>query len=370
MEIKIKTLTPIWTGGINRCSKELRETSLIGSLRWWFEALVRGLGCYACDPNRETKCVFDSSDNRSIGKQICPVCYVFGTTGWQRRFRIEVKDKNLENLPFSKIVVNNNRGWFLGSSNRKTRKEYGGFFGTFILKFYVIDNDFENYKNLLYLISSLAANWGIGGKISFGFGVCKIETRFDIEKTIDFLLDLKVKFNQLDKKEVKKRCLDYPNFKDFFFAKIKINEENIKSETILKYIYSPNKEKLKEIYEKYGFYPTSPIVRYWLRNLFRYDKSLRHYLFGFVSIGSNKHNKELSTGSKIFVSNIYKINNHWEFKIWGYIPKSKNKAKDILEEKIKNKEFSKYLKLDKNSIDVEWVNANLEIKHLLPKIIG
>ncbi|NPA40530.1 MAG: type III-B CRISPR module RAMP protein Cmr1, partial [Thermodesulfobacteria bacterium] len=59
MEFKIKTLTPIWTGGINRTCDKLRETSILGSLRWWFEAIVRGLGGYVCDPTSENKCQLD-----------------------------------------------------------------------------------------------------------------------------------------------------------------------------------------------------------------------------------------------------------------------------------------------------------------------
>lgn len=46
---EIKTLTPLWTGDIDKNSTYVKETSIIGSLRWWYEALVRGLGGHACD---------------------------------------------------------------------------------------------------------------------------------------------------------------------------------------------------------------------------------------------------------------------------------------------------------------------------------
>jgi CRISPR-associated protein Cmr1 len=59
MLIKIRTLTPIWTGDVNGKCAKLRETSIIGSLRWWFEAIVRGFGGYACDPNSNRKCELD-----------------------------------------------------------------------------------------------------------------------------------------------------------------------------------------------------------------------------------------------------------------------------------------------------------------------
>ena len=44
MSIKIKTLTPIWTGGVNGECDILHETGIIGSMRWWYEAIVRGMG--------------------------------------------------------------------------------------------------------------------------------------------------------------------------------------------------------------------------------------------------------------------------------------------------------------------------------------
>ncbi len=55
MKFKIKTLTPIWTGNVYGDSTELRETSILGSLRWWFEAIVRGFGGYACNPTSDKK---------------------------------------------------------------------------------------------------------------------------------------------------------------------------------------------------------------------------------------------------------------------------------------------------------------------------
>ena len=55
-ELKIKTLTPIWTGGVEGKCDRLHETGIIGSMRWWYEAIVRGLGGYACDPTGEGRC--------------------------------------------------------------------------------------------------------------------------------------------------------------------------------------------------------------------------------------------------------------------------------------------------------------------------
>lgn len=88
--LQIKTLTPIWTGGINRDMDRLHETGIIGSLRWWYEALVRGLGGYACDPTSDDRCVYNEREGE---RSICAACHLFGCTGWARRFRLEILDE-------------------------------------------------------------------------------------------------------------------------------------------------------------------------------------------------------------------------------------------------------------------------------------
>ena len=77
-------LTDLWTGGADGKPDRLISTGLLGSIRWWFEVLVRGLGGGACDPT-DTKC-----EDRNH----CVVCELFGCTGWARKFRFEVLDEN------------------------------------------------------------------------------------------------------------------------------------------------------------------------------------------------------------------------------------------------------------------------------------
>ena len=86
LKITLKTLTPLWTGGVDQTCDRLHETGVIGSLRWWYEALVRGLGGYACDPTSEDRCP-DKDGKR------CAACELFGCTGWARKFRLRVLDE-------------------------------------------------------------------------------------------------------------------------------------------------------------------------------------------------------------------------------------------------------------------------------------
>jgi CRISPR-associated protein Cmr1 len=45
MELLLTTLTPLWSGGVAKGEMDrIHETGILGSLRWWYEAIVRGLG--------------------------------------------------------------------------------------------------------------------------------------------------------------------------------------------------------------------------------------------------------------------------------------------------------------------------------------
>lgn len=80
----LKARSPIWTGDAERNGGRTVTTGLLGSIRWWFEVLVRGLGGSACDPAE--------SDGRCPDKngKHCAVCELFGCTGWARKFRFDV----------------------------------------------------------------------------------------------------------------------------------------------------------------------------------------------------------------------------------------------------------------------------------------
>jgi CRISPR-associated protein Cmr1 len=92
MEFQLRTLTQIWTGGINQKSDMLHETGIIGSLRWWYESIIRGYGGYACDPSdKEWQC-------KSTDLKHCAVCDLFGCSGWGGKFRLRVLDENKKTI--------------------------------------------------------------------------------------------------------------------------------------------------------------------------------------------------------------------------------------------------------------------------------
>ncbi len=192
MEIKIKNLTPIWTGGVEGKCDRLHETGIIGSLRWWYEAVVRGLGGYACDPAEES-CKFDtksykkslSGDNTldnalSVGlKEVCPACWLFGCTGWKRQFQLQIENAPITPLHF-RTSIDMNKSWL--------RRIFGGesqnidnlhvFFGDLRFRFLIraSNTDSTDYvrSQLLMLFLFISKYGGLGAKLQHGFGQVQI----------------------------------------------------------------------------------------------------------------------------------------------------------------------------------------------------
>jgi len=139
-------LTDLWTGDLNGKSEHLITTGLLGSIRWWFEVLVRGLGGGACDPTADAKCE---------GRNHCVVCELFGCTGWARKFRFEVLDKDCNIRE-----TNNNDGTNISPQIKKDEK--------FSLRFTALRPICNEEWTLLDATLRLIAEYGaIGGKTVF-----------------------------------------------------------------------------------------------------------------------------------------------------------------------------------------------------------
>jgi len=185
--IYLRTLTPLWTGDIDRTSAQVRETGLIGSLRWWYEGLVRSFGGYACDPRPKSphRCELSGREKTDEERRtkMCAACYLFGCTGWSRRFRLEVDD--LKPLPLFfmsyRTVYVTNGNWLVrlyGGRPEKSRPPRFHFNGVqtlwgqrFAVRIVPVrGNSQDIYDQLVYLLN-LISTWGaLGAKTQNGFG--------------------------------------------------------------------------------------------------------------------------------------------------------------------------------------------------------
>ncbi len=210
-EIKVtfKTLTPLWTGDAWRRCDEIRSSSIIGSLRFWFEVV-----CYFSGITNETNYEdkgkelkdnveyvkfkgkilesgtnFDSVDKVLAELGITLPSRIFGCTGWKGWVRIKriepIEDYcfgNRLNLPFGVVVkkdfseikeLNNFRdldkrnysGWFFD-------KPY--FYGKFTIVFEVEEGILES---VFYPLLRFIEKYGfLGGKWNIGYGRVEIES--------------------------------------------------------------------------------------------------------------------------------------------------------------------------------------------------
>ena len=127
MKITLRMRTPLWTGGVDGKSNRVQETGVLGSLRWWYEAIVRGLGGYVGSPasdNPQKRCEFDTNayqKARRAGhpkeealaaglKSLGAVEYLFGATGWARLFRLRSLNAPRTSLHF-RTTTEINKNW-------------------------------------------------------------------------------------------------------------------------------------------------------------------------------------------------------------------------------------------------------------------
>lgn len=164
----------------------LHETGIIGSLRWWYEAIVRGLGGYACDITGEDKCELsgkEKSDSERLQK-LCPACYLFGCGGWKRGFRLESKN-NGECSPFQLATLDKEdkfNYWWLSQIFEKALGT-GLPFGEVTLDFKQVRSDGE-VKQLKALLSIMAHIGAIGAKTQYGFGQFEWKEKIELKEAI------------------------------------------------------------------------------------------------------------------------------------------------------------------------------------------
>jgi len=370
--VKIKPLTPIWTGDANRKCETLRETGIIGSLRWWYEALIRGLGGYACDP----------TDSKCDGKNHCDACELFGCNGWARKFRLQIATVDSSYAP--SVIANTNpksskKPHFLGYYDTKGYgyEKNGGLLGEHELTFIVEKSD---TLNLIKLLLKLAAEWGFGAWVQKGFGISHIEGDLNFS-------EVKIPINQNYPKKMDYR---YPRMDQFFFYMIPFKNKAISKirEVIKANIYKTwrdlqNNKPLNETFSSYHYIPTSPWIRGAIRASFRDNDGLRHFIMGFVSVKGNPKPEEKEifekTGSKIFVSHIYDENSFidskepaWRMKIWGWIPEipdkigvTREKVIEIIQKNIKKEDFWKNaFGLDENPVEIDNISEKWNVNPL------
>ncbi len=325
--VKLKIKTPIWTGDIDSKSNVLRATGIMGSLRWWTEAALRGLGRFVCDPTSNERC----PEKENNQQKYCTACLIFGATGLRKAFKIELKGGTRVFAGGALNIKPNgrNRGWYLGS----------GIIGDIELRIVPLVNEFDPVLILLPL--KIASDWGaIGAKIQLGYGVVEmnssIAANYELFKTA---LDKINSKERLDKMGIGLRnstntTENLPDIKEMFFAKVQFEVNNSDWWKKVDGIRERGQKHQRNYYEGYAndhriinwknsvSVPVAPAIKNWLRfkdgvRIWKTNTnhSIENWLFGTI-----RNDKK---SSKINISGAYRIDDtHWEFRIWGWVPKN------------------------------------------------
>lgn len=298
--IKFQTLTPIWTGDINRKCVEIKETGIIGSLRWWYEAVVRGYSGKACNPASST----------CEGEDHCDACELFGCTGWSRKIRIIMGEYTPKLVPEIRVRTRERHRTRRGL--RYLSRIFQGVFSDVSLRITPI-REVSNYEwYLLRKTLSIIHNYGaLGGRIAQGNGVIRIvESKIPSVELHCPYEDLKNFWN----KKFSGAIINSPNLKNFFFYKFQLAFNDKVKNIIEKRRFWGSVNQIKtwvEVWDKYGTLPIGFHIRDMLRRELVSDRNIRYEIFG-----------ERERGSKVFVSHAYKVNdndeNKVETRVFGY----------------------------------------------------
>jgi CRISPR-associated protein Cmr1 len=289
VDIPIQTLTPLWTGGVETGRVDrLHETGILGSMRWWMEALVRGMGGKACDPGGQ-QCLYDATkpDNG-----ICDVCRVYGATGWRRRFRIEVLDDQTLPVWDGNTTLNirppdRTRGWFLPP----------GRMGHFVLR---IQGDRASLAQLAALLLFME-RWGsLGARAPLGYGAFALQERETIARMASWPNMLSTAGVQATSQATD----DLPNLRHFGFFRYRFRPPQPGWWTRLPGFERVSRQ-IRPLVETHQTVPLTPV----LKNAWRFQRWQREWGDAGKFWGMLGHER---IRSKVLVSWAYPRDGRWE----------------------------------------------------------
>lgn len=346
--VKIELLTPLWTGDAQSKGTRVLETGILGSLRWWYEAILRGLGFYACDAGNGA-CPYDEKVELA---SICPGCRLFGCTGYGRRFRLKIEGTgdacSMLEIKLKHPESSEHKGWrvpanLAGHLRLSFLPMHPGKLG-------------EIERTALHYTLGLIERYGaLGGKTSQGQGIVRVTDWGDLKDAISFdawvdLLRRQVKFQPPpesieveDTDSQPARTGVVPDLRNFVGATIILEDAQLTALEVWnalpiegKTIYGKNWLPSRES----KWVPSAPAVRAHLRGWLRDPNNFpgfqgsfdieHHRLMGTTKSWGDPNPKrdggDRPKGSEIFVSHLYKIEDRWTMRVFAFIPREGNEV--------------------------------------------
>ncbi|MBI4277852.1 MAG: type III-B CRISPR module RAMP protein Cmr1 [Armatimonadetes bacterium] len=320
-------LTPLWTGDAGQRGSRIRETGLLGSLRWWYEAIVRGLGRYACDPSDPSSgpCVYD--ENKSLAS-ICLACQLFGCTGYGRRFRLVVESNGDAGNPVT-VKSKQSQTYFESLNDRTKHRGWrippnvAGPFTLFVhpMRPGALD-DFASAA-IYHTLRFIERYGALGAKTSHGQGVMKITDW----STLAALMETDAWIGAVGVRPAKagSNPQPAPNLSDFIGATVTLDAAATSKDNWWQAIPLTGLERFS-----FGTDPSwiasAPALRAqlrgWLRNNANFPgfngdlRTERHSRMGTIQAPVGPKS------SDIFVTHLYKAGDQWCMRIFAFVAKN------------------------------------------------
>jgi CRISPR-associated protein Cmr1 len=294
LSVTLRTLTPIWTGGVETGKMDrLHESGVIGSLRWWYEAIVRGLGGAACDPT-EHACLFDPEKPNN---GLCDVCQLFGATGWRRRFSLQIAAdtrSTWSDLPTLNIrPFDRTRGWYLPP----------GEIGSLTLHF---AGDQATLKTLKSLLVFMEMYGNLGARPQVGYGRFQITGLPDDPDHGNWIMMRDAKVGSM------------PDLRSFTFFTLQFEPRQSnwwQQVSGIPQLPRDRRSLVDTLVNRHGLFPITPALKNYLRYQLApaWSPDIAHWLFGTL-------NRDQRLRSKMSLSWAYQRDELWQIDGWVYIP--------------------------------------------------
>ncbi len=306
VKVTFKTITPVWTGDAFSENSKIRPSSIMGSLRFWFEVISYFSGVTNDNDYRSNE--KDSDSNRTFmlkdkldyevfkkeflnnkvynyrnidrilaNSGISLPSRIFGCTGWKSMVRInkikEIKklaaSEKEYNFPYGRVKFKELQYTKIDKKGQEVTKTpawyfsegfYGEFYITFLLPHILL-------KSVFYPLLTFIEKFGfVGGKWNIGYGRLKIEEieenntivgnwrsdEFGFDKFYkdDKEIFKKIGFNDLTEEIKNFDSLEKPHAKKVFFYYIK-NSDNISIKEEIKRLIKEKASHRRKIKSNY-----------------------------------------------------------------------------------------------------------------------
>lgn len=354
---RLNFLLPFWTANAEKKGGSILETGILGSLRWWYEAILRGLGFDVCDPGQRT-CSYDKEKGNS---SICLACQLFGCSGYSRRFRLVISENGSGNtgelvvIKLSNPGSNEHRGWRIpGEMNAEPLR----------LSFLPVRRgglEEIEMAALRYTFALIERFGALGAKTSQGQGAIRVKDWGDLPVSMSFdkwcdTLDENERLKQepeaheSDPEAVAtKKAICLPDIRNMVGATVILEDVRLTPKELWpKLGLIANTANYMQWHPEAAtrWLPSAPAVRTklraWLRdpnNISGFDEDSlaneRHRLMGTTAgwddpcpQNSKKGTRDRPKGSDVFVTHLYRdsYNEQWTMRIFAFIPRDGNKV--------------------------------------------